>query len=51
MTKSMKCYNFDQINDFGNIQESFARVLKFKVLTCLIDGEKEILGHLLVVCR
>ena len=51
MTKSMKCCNYDQIRDFGNIQESFATTSKFRVLIFLIDGEKEILGHLLVVCR
>lgn len=51
VTKYMKCCNSDQIGDFGNMQEIFARVLKFRVPTFLIDGEKEILGHLLVVCR
>lgn len=51
MTKSKKYCNSDQIGDFGIMQGSFGRVSKFRMPICLIDGEKEILGHLLVVRR
>jgi len=51
VTKSKKYCNSDQIGDFGSMQGSFSRVSKFRVPILLIDGEKEISGHLLVICR